>query len=311
MMTSDMKRSIKVFSIALVLLFPIVFLSSCAPYIENLRDLTQQTYGEPPISGTPDMAKTERLAEDVVESSVEGVAPSGEQVDRLLVKTRYMLFQVKDIEKAIDDSEREARRFGGSVTGRQVYTSGPTLEVDVPPTGATVQIKVPVDRYEDAAKAFEGLGQLRQDTESVHEVTEQYIDLDARLRNMKKEEERFLEIFDKATKVEDLLAVEREIARVRGEIESMTAQLEFLKRQAAHATFNLEFRTPETIVEPAYDWGFVRALRLSLRAFVNTVNVLIVASGGLLPLLLIALLVYYAVKLWRRKRRRSSEVGVD
>jgi hypothetical protein len=105
----------------------------------------------------------------------------------------------------------------------------------------TGTVRVPADRLADAVTALRALGQVIQESQSGEDVTEQAVDLDARLTNARNTEKRLTDVLEHRTgKVGDVLAVEREIARVREEIERMDAERTNLHRRVAYATITLE-----------------------------------------------------------------------
>ena len=106
-------------------------------------------------------------------------------------------------------------------------------------------------------------GQARQGAVPVRaqsDVTQQHVDLEARLKNLQAEEVRLRRFLDKATKVSEMLVIQRELSRVRGEIESMQAQIAYLDRQTAMATLSLALSAPGALVQPTGGtWGFSAA----------------------------------------------------
>jgi hypothetical protein len=115
-------------------------------------------------------------------------------------------------------------------------------------------------------------------------------------------------MFTKATKVSDMLAIEQELTRVQGDIESMQAQIAYLERQAAMATVTLELTEPTPLISPAggTDWGVSKAFTEAVRAFVSTMNDVIVILGPLLALLLfVGVPVWLVIWVFRRVTRRG------
>jgi uncharacterized protein DUF4349/putative zinc finger protein len=134
-------------------------------------------------------------------------------------------------------------------------------------------VRVPADRLAEAVGALKKLGQVIQESQSGEDVTEQAIDLDARLTNARNTEKRLTDVLEHRTgKVGDVLAVEREIARVREEIERFDAERQNVGRRVAYAIVTLEIveqrkaeldlgpqSVPEQIRNAVVD-GFVGAL---------------------------------------------------
>jgi hypothetical protein len=105
----------------------------------------------------------------------------------------------------------------------------------------TWRVRVPVDRFDAFVRAVSRLGEVRQSHVGSQDVTEEYVDLGARLRNKQEEEKRLLKhLSDSTGKLEDILSVERELSRVRGEVEQMQGRLQFLSNRAALSTVTIE-----------------------------------------------------------------------
>jgi hypothetical protein len=146
-----------------------------------------------------------------------------------------------------------------------------------------------------------------RESENESDVTQQHIDLSARLKNLQATEERLREFFDKAKNVTEMLAIEQELSRVRGDIEAMQAEIAYLERQAALSTVTVELVGPTPVVRPTgEDWGFVAALTQAVRGFVNTINGIIVLAGVLAPVILLGIVAFYLIRTVVRRRRTTS-----
>ncbi len=105
----------------------------------------------------------------------------------------------------------------------------------------TWRVRVPVDHFDAFVGAVSRLGEVRQSHVGSQDVTEEYVDLGARLRNKQEEEKRLLKhLADSTGKLEDILNVERELSRVRSEVEQMQGRLQFLSNRAALSTVTIE-----------------------------------------------------------------------
>ncbi|MFA5843420.1 MAG: DUF4349 domain-containing protein [Coriobacteriia bacterium] len=237
---------------------------------------------------------------------------------RLVVRSKTVRLQVKRVPATVARLRILATRAGGYVTEVRLASDGQPVyresSVPVPdasgagPLAGYITVRVPVARYDAFVSSASALGKLLSESESTDDVTQQHVDLAARLRNLRVEEARLRALFARATTVRDTLAVESELARVQGEVESMAAQVTFLERQAAMATVSIELAEPEPVVRPSgTDWGFVAAVRDALRAAVATVNALIIFVGAMAPVVLLATIVLVPVFRHRRRRRAIAE----
>lgn len=158
--------------------------------------------------------------------------------------------------------------------------------------------RVPVENLDPTVKALSALGRAtRQDT-SAQDVTDQYVDLDARLRNKENQEQRLLTIMGEAKSVGELLQVEGELSRVRGDIESMKGQKISYDKSVAMSTLSLTLVEEGAIKPPSPSpWGDV------WRAFVNAWRTLLVFVAQVAPAVIMLGVLIGLVALVLRRRR--------
>ncbi len=245
--------------------------------------------------------------------------------EKLIIRDKTMRIEVAKVNDAIAKIRAMAGRDGADITQMQVATSvdtpiyRPEMEGQAPsdtnagPLQAYVTIRVPAGRYQAFIDAAAKLGRVLFQSENTEDVTQQHVDLKARLDNLRVEERRLRQFFAKAKNVTEMLKIEAELSRVRGEIESMAAQVAYLERQAAMATVTIELSEPKALVRPTgTDWGVGKAFTDSVRAFVNTMNVLIILVGPVLALLVfVGLPVAIVVWLLAKRMRKRGSRGTD
>jgi len=169
-----------------------------------------------------------------------------------------------------------------------------------------VVVRVPADKFEAFVAEVSALGTVRYEAETSDDVTQQHVDLSARLENLRAEEKRLREFFSAAKDVKDMLAIEQELSRVRGEIESLDAQVKFLERQAAMATVTIDLNEPQPIVRPGGEnWGFGDAVTTGFRGAAGAIQLIIIVVITMLPFLAIALVFFYVIRAIVRKRRAN------
>lgn len=167
------------------------------------------------------------------------------QATRKIIYKSRLEFAVEDFSGVPERVAELANTYGGFIADSEVQ--GQTGR----PRHGEWTLRVPVERLEDALKASRSLGEIiRQSTES-DEVTEEFYDLDARIRAKKAEETRVLKHLEVDTKeLEQILAVERELSRIRSEIESMEGRLRLLDNLTSLATIVITVREIKDYVPP-------------------------------------------------------------
>lgn len=239
---------------------------------------------------------------------------------RLVIRTVDMRVEVDDVDESVEAIRKAVESRKGIVTDLQVstdedipiyrpYVEGSTAS-DGAPLSGYITVRVPADTLEAFIAQMGELGKVVRQAENESDVTQQHIDLQARLKNLQATETQLRDFFGRAKNVTEMLAIQQELSRVRGEIEAMQAEIAYLERQAAMSTVTVELIGPAPVVRPqGENWGFRDALTRSVRSFVETINMLIVLVGALAPIALIALAVFLIARYFVRRRREVRTVS--
>lgn len=284
---------------------------------------TESTTLEQKVAGQEEtLAENEDAAEDISKSKSETKS------DRLIIRQKSISMQVKDVRKTYKKIDQTASKYKGRIISASISSEKyqqnhypETLEEkSLPPAWqnqqssknnagplyATIVVKVPSDETSAALKDLKKLGKIEDEQESEEEVTDQYVDLNARLKNLQRTEERYLDFFDAAKTVEDMLKIEEQLTRVRGEIESIQAQVDHLEKSAKLGTITIYLHEPTQITKPIRDWGFIKAVLQGIQNFITVVNFLVMTFGALLPFLILILFLLLIIKLVLRMKRGTA-----
>lgn len=175
-------------------------------------------------------------------------------------------------------------------------------------------LRVPVTKYRALLAAVGGLGRVDSSTSKAEDVTAEYVDLEARQKNKRAVEERLQAILKQQTgKMSDLLEVEREIARVREEIERVEGRMRYIRSLAALSTITLSvYERPghEPLPEdPSLVERMKWAWQESTYSLVNFVKAMVVLSVRFVvwsPVLALVVGAFLVLGRWRRKRRAAA-----
>ena len=166
--------------------------------------------------------------------------------DRKIISTGNITVEVEDVPGAVTAVEAIVEGMGGYV--EQLSSSGG----DEFPY-ASLTIRVPQGQFASAYDRIRGLGDVLNEHQGSEDVSEQFIDLEARLNSAKREEQSFLNLLGRAGTVSDVLTIERELARVRSDIERYQGQLDFLSRRVDLSTIWVELVPEEgPFIEPPF-----------------------------------------------------------
>jgi len=208
-----------------------------------------------------DMPATEAPAEA---AGFEVSAASASAMSPMLMRTASLRMRVEEVREAHDEVARIAREAKG-------YVAETTLSGEAGPMSASITIRVPAEGLDSVIDRVAALGKLLHKQISTQEVTEEYVDLTSRRRNLMREEERLLDLLKRAGKVSDLLQVEQTLARVRGEIETISGRMRYLENRVALSTVHVQLQGPEpkpTAGGPV--WTARDVARQATRSLLNT-----------------------------------------
>jgi hypothetical protein len=173
----------------------------------------------------------------------------------------------------------------------------------------TATLRIPVDRFEDALARFGALGERLSLNVSSQDVSEEYVDLEARLRHWRAMEGFHLELLDRTTTVEEALKVQAQLQQIQLTIEQLEGRIRYLDSRTAFATiavFITEVPGP-VVIEPLSEQSeLAQAFDQAGRVLMATFGFLIVAVAAVFPL---ALLGGVAYLLWRLGRRLAPRAG--
>lgn len=155
--------------------------------------------------------------------------------DRKIVRTGSLELVVDNVPQSLQKLRQATERLGGYIENSSLSGGG---------SSATISVRVPADRLDEAIAVFKALAaHVDQETLQAQDVTRQYIDLDARLRNAQAEEAQYLQIMKRAATVKDTLKVAEKLSDVRGRIEQMQGEMHYMTQQIAMSALQISLGT--------------------------------------------------------------------
>ena len=309
-MTHTVKR-------AAALVLSSLALAACDGRGESARDMVQSTPAAAPPSAPADMSgkgfvggvsASASRSRGREEAQARQVSASPAQAPRvstgMIIRNGSVSVQVDSIEVAVAAVRALAAQLGGYV-GNVSIMSG---EHEV--RSATLEVKVPATRFDEALAGVRPIGKVEHSTTSAVDVGEEYVDVSARVANAKRLEARLVALLAQRTgKLEDVLAVERELARVREEIERYEGRLRYLDANIATSTIAVSVHEKAPLVASHPGVNPIRQAFVNMwRNFVAFVALGIEAMGVIVPVAVLALLAWLGWKRVRRARLESRAV---
>lgn len=252
----------------------------------------------PSVAGAP---ASELVARDAAAVGLQSSAGQPVKLpSQMIIRTGQVSIRVDSIEVAVRQVTDLASKAGGFVANSSMTSGENDARV------ATIELKIPADRYQGTVDGLKAVGKILSAATNSQDVGEEYVDITARITNAKKLEDRILNLLATRTgKLEDVLNVERELARVREEIERYEGRIRYLTSQVSMSTLTVTVSEPGPIVGGPGENVLVSAFRESWRNFVNVIAGGIALAGGLIPVLIFVVVVLLGLR-WGLTRLRPT-----
>jgi hypothetical protein len=305
----------------ITLLLPLVIAAACKA--ESARNDETAVVADAPISAPAPSSdantglRREEAPPEIAQGVAQQSAPAGQapapgtqppasaaatdsSASRMIIRTGTATLQVDKIDPAIARVQQLAQQMGGYVANTSVQGGSQNARE------ATLELKLPAQRWDQALAGLRPLGKLESLTTSTEDVGEEYVDVTARMNNARRLEQRLVELLATRTgKLEDVLAVERELARVREEIERFEGRLRFLRSRVSLSTLTVRLHEPVPVLggRPGSN-PIVDAFRDAWDNFVGFLAGLIASLGWLIPLAAIVAVLVWAYRRFVPRRPR-------
>ncbi|HYD54570.1 MAG TPA: DUF4349 domain-containing protein [Gemmatimonadaceae bacterium] len=213
----------------------------------------------------------------------------------MLIRTGQATVRVDSLAIGIARVRELAQRVGALVANTSMNAGR-----DQYPT-ASLELRVPAARFDDLVQGLAPLGKVESVNVQVQDVGEEFTDVAARVANARRLEQRLLEVLAGRTgRLADVLAVERELARVREEIERYEGRLRYLRAHVAHSALTVTVHEPLPLVAGQPGRGPIgEAFRAAWRNFVQVIAAMIASLGALVPVAAIGVGAWVLVRRWK------------
>ncbi len=217
-----------------------IALSSCG----RTTDMAEKAAEVAPNSST---AQLDRSADNSKPTESKAASPQTPQ----LVKTAELSLRLESIDKAMVQLRQIVRSKQGDIYDFQ--------DDRLPENGrnhqATLTLKVPSTALENTLAEIAKLGRLESQGIKSEDVSQQLVDTNARLKNLRQQEDLTRKIMDRSGSVRDILAVSKELTVIRDQIERLDATVKNLRQQVAYSTINLKLEESQSTIPPSDAFG--------------------------------------------------------
>ena len=288
-----MKKNILISSIIALTLF------ACGK--ASLEDKVSNTSGNAPTEAYEEI--TEGIEQEEANSKDNDALKQDntkvKNYNRKLIKDGSIAFETSDTKATKKLIEKATKQFNGYLSENNEYDYGYRIQHNV-------TIRVPSENFDKLLNTISSsVNEMEDQNISVKDVTEEYIDAEARLKSKKKVEERYIGLLSKAHNIAEILQIEHELARIREDIERIEGRLRYLKNQVSLSTLRITYyQTIET--EESFGFGkkvsngFENGFKGLLWFFIGLVNIW--------PFILFITIGIWVLVRWIKKSRKKSKV---
>src|SRR5579859_138426 len=274
-----------------------------APVAQPAARAAMAAPGAPPAAGAGGASQSTTTSDAAVADTT-----AAQSLDRMVIRTAQLTVEVQDMEQALARARQIASTGGGIVSASNTHIEKVN---DQDRMVADLTLQVRSDAADAAMSDLRALGKVTSEASGSQDVTEEYVDNGANLRNLQASESAILKLMDKAAQIQDVLALQRELTNVRGQIQRIQGRQTYLERRSDMATITLSLRLPPPVdgstpvVGGAWDpirvaqRGWQASLTL-LRGFAEAVIVVVAFSWWLIPF--VAVGAYF----WLHRRRTPA-----
>jgi len=220
----------------------------------------------------------------------EAVNNEASIVERKLIKEGQVSFETTSIGATRKRVLDAVEKYKGYIASDQEYK-------ETGRTSNTIIIRVPADSFDSLLKeATSGIDRFERKDISIRDVTEEFVDVQARLKTKKELESRYKDLMKAAKTVTEMLEIEKQVGELRSEIESIEGRLNYLQSQVALSTLSMNFfeQTPgETQFGTDFKKGLINGWNNLVLFFILLVNIW--------PFILIAIVAFFGLRFYRKK----------
>lgn len=232
--------------------------------------------------------------------------------ERLIIRTADMGIVVTDTEEAMNTIAQVVDDNGGWVVSSNVF------QFTDDAMSGSMSVRIPAAGFDSFLEAVRQLSvEVTRVSTAGQDVTEEYVDVSARLENLEVTADRVRQFLDEAKNVEEALAVNRELSALEGEIEAMKGRKQFLEQSAAFSSVNIDL-TPDQLAQPLEvgGWRPQGVAKSAVEALINALQTLVDVAIWfivfVLPILLIiGIPTWLVIRFFRRRRAQRKVVAEE
>ncbi|OWY19470.1 DUF4349 domain-containing protein [Sphingobacteriales bacterium UPWRP_1] len=218
-----------------------------------------------------------------------------------IIKNASIKMQVEKYAPGLNQVKQIVNRQGGVISAENEYNSPYRLENNM-------VIRIPAQRFDTLVTELLAIAIYVENKQITSEdVTEQYVDIEARMNAKKQVEARYLDILKKAGKIDEILSVERQLGIIREEIDAAQGKLKYFDSRVQYSTINLNLYQQLDYTAPSPDRRFTGRIKEAFLAGWRGLLEFLVGLVNIWPFLLILVASLWAIARWRKNKRNAKK----
>ena len=238
----------------------------------------------------------EEIAVNETNYNTQAKTITQEDVEQKIIKTAFLRFESTNMDKSYQQLLRSINANKGFVQDDNSSKSYNTIT-------RTLKVRIPTTNFQSALDSIsKHVTYFDSRSISAKDVTEEFIDIEARLKAKQELEKRYLELLDKAKTVKEILDIERELTNIREEIEAKQGRLKYLQNKVSLSNITLEFykHTSETPVATNYGTKMWNALKGGF----SGISIFFLGLLYIWPILVLLVVGIFIIKRWMKKQKK-------
>lgn len=261
---------------------------------ENVQPMMIQDLSEPTNSGVVERTVYNKELKDGFRSSIQ-------VQDRMIIKSGEIRIESDNY----DELKTAVLKLTSDYKGFVDKTSSTITAAGKKEGG--INVRIPADTFDEYVSKLSGFGKIMMQNVTSKDVTDEYIDIEARLNTQKELEKRLLDLLNNKTgKLSDVLDIETKLADVRTQIESAQGRINFLKNQAAYSTLQINIFEP-SMLNTSSGGGFFyeigQSISSGLTGFTEVTGGLVAGLIAFSPVIIFFVILFFIIrKIWRKRK---------
>jgi len=219
--------------------------------------------------------------------------------DQMIIRTSSIDLEVQDVPAALDSLKSIAAAHGGYVGSMSANTrSGDRLY-------GVMTMRVPASSFDPAIEEIKTLGTLKSQSLQADDVTEEYVDLQARRDALADQLDQYQRIMEKAENVSEILEVQEEIERVQVELDRIDGRLKYLDNRVDYATITVSVHEPVP-VGTGDGFSITSVINEGIAGFLAVTAGIVIIIISLIPVIILALIAYLVYRFWKQRKAKNA-----